>query len=146
MNDYSISDRDFDRLLHALEKLTGVPAEQVIMGGRAPRVMRARRALYVVLSDMGCSSVEIGRMVGGRDHTTVLSGIKRATTDVRALAAAVSDVSTSAPDTVAEVDRLRDVLALIHVDARRLVELSAGMPLNRSVAQAIAERCGRENV
>jgi len=49
---------------------------------RAPAVCAARHTLAVLLSDMlGMSTVQIGRYLGGRDHSTVVAGMKRGRED-----------------------------------------------------------------
>jgi hypothetical protein len=49
----------------------------VLLGqDRHRKVMRARKTLYRTLRAMGWSYSEIGEFVGGRDHTTIIMGIR----------------------------------------------------------------------
>ena len=45
--------------------------------GRQKHLVRARAAAYSICSDMGLTASFIGRYFGGRDHSTVLFGIRR---------------------------------------------------------------------
>jgi chromosomal replication initiator protein len=40
------------------------------------KLSRARQAAYAALKAEGYSTTQIGRWLGGRDHSTVVSGIK----------------------------------------------------------------------
>lgn len=56
----------------------GVTAEAIIGPGRERRVVAPRHcAMYRMFRELGTSPCAIGRRLGNRDHTTVLSGIKR---------------------------------------------------------------------
>lgn len=59
-------------------KLTGVSLHELTGPGRLGYVCRARFALMRVASKKGYSTPQIGRALGGRDHTTILHGLKRA--------------------------------------------------------------------
>jgi hypothetical protein len=49
-----------------------------IMGkDRRNEYLQARMVAYKVLADRGNSFAQIGRWIGGRDHSTVMNGIKR---------------------------------------------------------------------
>lgn len=57
----------------------GIDPRLILSARRDRPVARARQAIYLVLRDiLGWSLPEIGRFVGGRDHTTVLSGCRAA--------------------------------------------------------------------
>jgi len=45
---------------------------------RLKRLCRARYAVMAAASRKGLSSVQIGRALGNRDHTTILAGLARA--------------------------------------------------------------------
>lgn len=53
-------------------------AQDVIGTKRFKYIMRARFALYKVLHVRGMSLSNIGRVCGGRDHTTIIHGLKQA--------------------------------------------------------------------
>lgn len=56
-----------------------MPRRVILGADRSRPAARARYAVfYVARTGLGKSSTEIGRAVGGRDHTTVLHGLKRA--------------------------------------------------------------------
>lgn len=48
----------------------------IISYDKRPHVVRARWEVYKALRDAGMSTPQIGRIVG-RDHTTILHGLKR---------------------------------------------------------------------
>ncbi len=48
----------------------------IISYDKRPHVVQARWEVYKALHDIGMSASQIGRIVG-RDHTTVLHGLKR---------------------------------------------------------------------
>lgn len=52
-------------------------APNMVPGSRRPTPARARRELFRALRDHGWSSPEIGDFVGGRDHSTVLAGLRK---------------------------------------------------------------------
>ena len=51
---------------------------EITGGSRYARLVRARWAVMLALREAGWSSARIGRALGGRHHTTVLHGLKRA--------------------------------------------------------------------
>lgn len=56
--------------------LTGVPFEALAGPRRHKSLVRARWQGYKVFRDAGLSLPEIGRCFGGRDHTTILHGLR----------------------------------------------------------------------
>ena len=66
------------RVLEAVSGATGIPLERLCGRERCVTVVRPRQAAYRMIREGGFSSTEIGRVVGDRDHSTVLHGIKRA--------------------------------------------------------------------
>lgn len=48
---------------------------------RERTVVRARQCTMAILREHGASYPEIGDALGGRDHTTVMHGVKRCATD-----------------------------------------------------------------
>jgi chromosomal replication initiator protein len=61
----------------------GISYEDFIGSGRASQLVRARFAAAYVLRFYGMSYPEIGRKIGGRDHTTMLHAVNRAETCAR---------------------------------------------------------------
>lgn len=57
---------------------TGATVAALRGPGRVRRLARARWAVMVVLSDGGLSLTRIGGALGGRDHSTVIHGLRRA--------------------------------------------------------------------
>lgn len=57
-----------------------VPVESITAPSRATRVVRARQAAALLIRThrKDASMTEIGRRLGGRDHTTILHGVKQA--------------------------------------------------------------------
>ena len=68
-----------DAVLRAIVEETGVPLKDLQSHGRVARLVEARQAAYLMLSRHTLlSSTQIGRALGGRDHSTVLFGIDAA--------------------------------------------------------------------
>jgi|GEM_PF-2228651 len=58
---------------------TGIPLDDILQSSRAVPLTIARfKAAYLLKRERKPSLPQIGRMLGGRDHTTVLHGIRRA--------------------------------------------------------------------
>ena len=55
----------------------GILPEQLTGASRSVDLVRGRWAIMIVLSERGWSFPRIGAALGGRDHTTVMSGIRR---------------------------------------------------------------------
>jgi chromosomal replication initiation ATPase DnaA len=58
--------------------LTGYAPKEITGVGRTAPLARVRFAIMLVLRRRGLSLPEIGRRLGGRDHTTVMHGVERA--------------------------------------------------------------------
>ncbi len=69
----------FDRILQAVASRYGVRPGDITGSGRAKQIARARQAALLLGRRLtGHSLVALGGMVGGRDHSTVLYGIRQA--------------------------------------------------------------------
>lgn len=65
-----------DALLTEVSEQTGVSKKAILGDGRSDSVTIARRMVYkLAVEFFGLSSAKTGKLMG-RDHTTVLSGIK----------------------------------------------------------------------
>lgn len=71
------ADREFARLLRAFSQITGFTEYALTGQSRKGPLVIARQALYAAARDMGYSMPRIGQLCGGRDHTTVLHGIRQ---------------------------------------------------------------------
>lgn len=67
-----------DRVVKRVCDATGVSTAQLLSGSRQAEVCQARFAAMVLLRDDGLSLPGIGRALGGRDHSTIFYGLKRA--------------------------------------------------------------------
>ena len=56
----------------------GVPASAIVGDSRLSAVTVPRQEAMRRAKDAGLTLAQIGRLMGGRDHTTVMHGIKRA--------------------------------------------------------------------
>ena len=54
-----------------------VKASDVVGLGRVKPVMQARLVAYKVLSMRGASLTQVGQWIGGRDHSTVINGLRK---------------------------------------------------------------------
>ena len=51
---------------------------------RAPQICEARQlAMYVIREEVRCPLTEIGKVLGGRDHSTILQGYKKVTNEIQ---------------------------------------------------------------
>ena len=65
-----------ERIIQAIINFSGITGEALRGKGRAKQVVLPRQvAMYLLREDAGASLVEIGRLLGGRDHSTVLHGV-----------------------------------------------------------------------
>ncbi len=81
----------------------GLPAEQLVGAGRQRSVAQARSlAMYLSRQLTGRSLGEIGRALGGRDHSTVIHGIRKAAVRLGADAGFANDAATISADLLAQ--------------------------------------------
>jgi chromosomal replication initiator protein len=65
-------------VLDAVAQCTNIPVEALVSSRRERQVAYARHLAMYLLRDVGHQSyAQIGRLLGGRDHTTVLHGFRR---------------------------------------------------------------------
>lgn len=67
-----------DELLALCCKLFDVHPRDLVSSARFGFLLKPRFAMYKALQLRGWSTPKIGRFIGGRDHSTVCHGIKRA--------------------------------------------------------------------
>ncbi|MCX6812381.1 MAG: chromosomal replication initiator protein DnaA [Candidatus Berkelbacteria bacterium] len=66
-----------DKILKAIQKYYKVPVDDIISKKRSSVIIRPRHvAMYLIKNMTELSTVEIGRVLGGKDHTTVIHGCK----------------------------------------------------------------------
>jgi len=64
--------------IRSASRASGVIARDIMGAGRGVRLAKARHiAMWLARRYSGRSFPEIGRLMGGRDHTTVISGVRR---------------------------------------------------------------------
>lgn len=68
---------DLNQIMAVVARLCGITVSDLTGADRSASYVRARLTAYAVARDCGYSLPEIGRAMGGRDHTTVLSGSRR---------------------------------------------------------------------
>lgn len=66
------------QLIEAAADFAQVTPETLLGPGRYDRLPMARQAVMVALRRAGLSYPRIGRLLGSRDHTTVVYGLRRA--------------------------------------------------------------------
>lgn len=65
-------------IVEEVSRLYALRPEEVLGNGRRPQLVLARQiAMYVCRRRLGLSYPELGRMFGGRDHSTVVHAIKK---------------------------------------------------------------------
>ena len=65
------------RILHAVADEYGVPVDQITGPGRGADLVAIRDEIVRRATDLGMSDTRIGRVLGGRDHTTILAARRR---------------------------------------------------------------------
>ena len=63
-------------LIRDAAKANGCTPEEVLGPRRFPHLVNARRQVAVALRSAGWSMPRIGRLFGGRDHTSVINWLK----------------------------------------------------------------------
>lgn len=66
------------RLVRVSAQEGGLSCEATLGKMRGKKFTRVRLAVMLVATELGYSSSNIGSRLGGRHHTTVLSGVRRA--------------------------------------------------------------------
>ena len=66
-----------EELLDRAARRFDVTVEELLYGSRRKGLVAARQVAYWLLRARGLSYPEIGRALGGKDHTTVMSGVRK---------------------------------------------------------------------
>jgi hypothetical protein len=81
-----------DDIIAQIGDALGASYDEIVSARRWHELIPARNTCYRVLRDRGMSTSQIGRHIGGRDHTTVIHGLRsfdaKATPKMREVAAA----------------------------------------------------------
>lgn len=72
-----------DRIIDIAAKLCDVSYGEVIGSMRSNRFMRARMAVSLVASERGCPFSLIGKVMGKRDHSTIINATEKAKVAIR---------------------------------------------------------------
>jgi chromosomal replication initiation ATPase DnaA len=75
------------QILEAVSEATEVPVVEIVGDRRFPRIAEARIITYWLARESKLSFPEIGYQLG-RDHSTIMSGVKRVAESTRATAIA----------------------------------------------------------
>ena len=70
--------RRYKSILERAAKVTGYSQAEIVGAGRTRALSHVRFAIMLVLRRRGLSFPVIGRLLGNRDHTTVMHGCERA--------------------------------------------------------------------
>jgi hypothetical protein len=65
------------QMILPLLKESGFTWAELMSGSRQHRYLGTRAQIYMVLREDGVSLPEIGRMCGGKDHTTIMHAIRK---------------------------------------------------------------------
>jgi chromosomal replication initiator protein len=83
-----------DRILEAVASYYNVSLEELRGKARDKRIVRPRQmTMYLLREETELSLVEVGNLLGGRDHTTVLHSIEKVGTELKEGGALSSDLS-----------------------------------------------------
>jgi len=80
-------------ILNAVETYYGLPSE-TLQGTRRDKPLSVARqmAMYLLREELQCSWTQIGRELGGRDHSTILHGYQKISGDINTDAALLRDL------------------------------------------------------
>ena len=80
----SESTRDPKQIIHVIEKYTGVSIEVIKSNKRDQKSTLARRiTMYLLREDAQMTSTAVGKMLGGKDHSTVIYAQKAIETQIK---------------------------------------------------------------
>ncbi|MCX6765814.1 MAG: hypothetical protein NT136_02545 [Candidatus Moranbacteria bacterium] len=69
---------DYKEILHFVSESYGISLKEIILHNRDKKADHARQvAMYLLFEDLCYSSVQIGRFLDKRDHTSILHGCKK---------------------------------------------------------------------
>lgn len=63
-------------LLRLTSKMVGIPIKEIVGHARVAPILLVRAALAFVLRERGFTMSQIGALLGGRDHSTIISALK----------------------------------------------------------------------
>lgn len=66
------------RLTKEAARLSGISVKEILSERRHRALARVRFAIMLVAYNMGFTTTDIGQRLGGRDHTTVVYGLRQA--------------------------------------------------------------------
>jgi len=76
MPDPSRRDVDPDKILDEVTKKFHVSNDDLVGASRKKEIVRARHvAMYLLHEELGMKDTEIGRLLGGRDHSTIINAV-----------------------------------------------------------------------
>jgi len=74
-----------EKVLKSIQKFYHIPIEDLVSRKRNKEVIKPRHvAMYILKNVVGLSYPEIGRELGGKDHTTIIHGCKAITKGISA--------------------------------------------------------------
>ena len=74
--DLSRSSVDPDKIIDEVANTFGVSGDELVGPSRRKRIVRARHvAMYLLHEDLGMTDTAIGRLLGGRNHSTVVNAV-----------------------------------------------------------------------
>jgi chromosomal replication initiation ATPase DnaA len=66
------------QIINAVARVTGVRVMEITSPRRAAKIMRSRHiAVWLCRKLTDCSYPQIGRALGGRDHSTIMHGVRK---------------------------------------------------------------------
>lgn len=136
---YSRAPKFTDRVLPAaiLEKVSdyfGMKSDAIVGHGRARDISRARHvAIYFLRKMTGDTTVQIGRYLGGRDHSTILHGLKNIEEGMKIdhlLAMQIFDIKRKIEENTADASRAVVSEAAPSLPVPPSGEVAASIPFN----------------
>jgi len=121
------------RIFEAVSELTGATREEIVSSSRQRGIVEARWiAIYCVHRRMNLSLQRIGRIFGGRDHTTIANAVKQLK-DRKAYDATLADkvdnamVQLGAGPPIPEASSQESDILRLLLDAQELINKAAAM-------------------
>ena len=83
VHDMSSSRLEPDRVLDEVTGVFKVTTSDLVGASRRKRIVRARHvAMYLLSEELGMKDTEIGRLLGGRSHSTVISALRKMNSEI----------------------------------------------------------------
>lgn len=128
-------------VLHAVRDVWGVQIVEIVSGRRNVRVLRPRQAAYALACRLTPFTLpHIGRMIGGRDHTSIIHGRNRMRPIMDAVEARMrpdANVREWAEEVFMEMNRHGHLLIQAHIRNRQSLMMKSNTGVGQHTGQIV---------